>query len=158
MSNFDDAQRWLRENGGPERAIRVFQRSGVGASSTLDSDLGDGAAIAAFSDSLRTTSAFFRGTALVARDEEILRLRLAGRPTRLVARQFNLTVDALRGVFRKSGFWGPGRVRAGGQAPVQDSLAASPQPSPVDRIMEALNRIARSHGSLTDGNGNGSAV
>ena len=44
------------------------------------------------------------------------------------------------------------------QDPVQLSLAASPQPSSVDRIMEALNRIARSHGSLTDSNGNGSAV
>jgi hypothetical protein len=32
-------------------------------------------------------------TVLVTRDEEILRLRLAGRPVRLVARQFNLTAD-----------------------------------------------------------------
>ena len=143
-------------------------------------------------------------TALVARDEEILRLRLAGRPTRLVARQFNLTVDeniiidhALEQIsdklrvritalelmrldtlsevyFEKSVSGDP--VACGlavklserrcalvgadfrHQDPVQLSLAASPQPSPVDRIMEALNRIARSHGSLTDGNGNGSAV
>jgi hypothetical protein len=144
-------------------------------------------------------------TALVARDEEILRLRLAGRPTRLVARQFNLTVDEINIItdhaleqisdklrvritalelmrldtlsevyFEKAVSGDP--VACGlavklserrcalvgadfrHQDPVQLSLGISPQPSSVDRIMEALNRIARSHGSLTDGSGNRSGV
>jgi hypothetical protein len=44
------------------------------------------------------------------------------------------------------------------QDPIQLNLSVKPQPSSVDKIMEALDRIAQSHGSLTDGNGNGSTV
>jgi hypothetical protein len=129
-------------------------------------------------------------TALVVRDEEVLRLRLAGRPVRQIAREFDLTLeevntildhaleqvseklrvritalelarlDALAEVFFEKGL--SGDAVAGGlavkiserrsallgldfrhQDPVQLSLAVSPQPSSVDRIMEALNRIAR---------------
>jgi len=54
------AEDWAIANGVPERARNIYKAS-VGAASTLDSDTGSyGIAIGAWSDSMRTRSAFYR--------------------------------------------------------------------------------------------------
>jgi len=53
-------EEWLRMHNAPERALRII-KAPMGAGSTSDSDLSDyGISIGAWSDSLRTTSAFYR--------------------------------------------------------------------------------------------------
>jgi hypothetical protein len=59
-STFDDAVHWLAANRAPEQAQRIYKAS-IGAGSTTNSTLGsEGIAIGAFSDSMRTASAFYR--------------------------------------------------------------------------------------------------
>ena len=56
----DEAEDWLIANRAPEKALRII-KSAMGAGSTTDSDLGDyGISIGAWSDSMRTKSAFYR--------------------------------------------------------------------------------------------------
>jgi HK97 family phage major capsid protein len=56
----DEAAAWMAANRAPEKAQRIF-KSPAGAGSTIDSDLGDyGISIGAWSDSMRTQSAFYR--------------------------------------------------------------------------------------------------
>jgi len=55
-----DAEAWMAANRAPEKAMRIF-KSPVGAGSTINSDLGDtGIAIGAWTDAMRTQSAFYR--------------------------------------------------------------------------------------------------
>ena len=55
-----DAEAWLAASGAPVQAQRIFAKSAVSAGNTTDSDLVDGISVSAWSDSLRTRSAFYR--------------------------------------------------------------------------------------------------
>jgi len=130
-------------------------------------------------------------TELVTRDEEILRLRLLGRSTRMIAREFSLSIEQVNCILDHALEQVSDKLRsritalelsrlesltevylakalsgdpvAGAlavklserkcaligadfrhQDPVQLSLAVSPQPSSLDKITQALDRIARS--------------
>lgn len=58
-SNGDEARAFLAANRAPLAAQRIFEKAAIGAGSTSDSTLADGVSIARWSDSARTTSAFY---------------------------------------------------------------------------------------------------
>src|SRR5262245_25795407 len=58
-TNHGTAVEWLAANRAPDQVQRVF-KAAIGAGSTTDSDLAFGINIGAWSDSLRTRSAFYR--------------------------------------------------------------------------------------------------